>query len=262
MNRRWRFDDLEFVALWNERNGDVLPPPLLFTSRTPRLVDYERELAEARQRLAIAADSVLHGVLDAVGRPDVRIVVNGIDDRNPERPGSHIRLLAILCRGHGYLMKQEMGETIWHSAGFTVTECAPQGLADAVVAELPETGAGRLGDIRLIESLSGHDGMDYSYGRPPWRGSFDDTVEEQSHQFHTASSASAGMVEVIQGRSRFGPRGISRHLLHWKDIDNDGRYVVASEHRQVAVAADSKRCAAMINTGIAMVVKALEDDYV
>jgi hypothetical protein len=260
VNGQWSFDDREFVVAWNDRNGDIVPPPLMVTSRTPLLVDYQQELAEIRRRMDLAGDTSLHGVLDAVARPDVRIVVHGMDGRSPESPGSHVVLLAILSCGNGYLVKQRMGETVWHSEGFTITECDAPGLAKTVVAQLPEARAGRLGNVTLVEPSAQSDGMDYSYGRPAWRGSFEDTDEQRSHQFLAAAATSVGMIEVAQGHSRFGPRGISRHVLRWRDIEDDGRYLIAPEHPPVAVAADSTRCAAMIDSAIARVVRALEDE--
>ncbi|MEU4342430.1 hypothetical protein AB0H00_14360 [Nocardia sp. NPDC023852] len=49
------------------------------------------------------------------------------------------------------------------------------------------------------------------------------------------------MIGIEQGRLRFGPRGITRRALAWRDLADDGRYVITrgtprSRHRPTPTA--------------------------
>ncbi|MEU4342641.1 ESX secretion-associated protein EspG [Nocardia sp. NPDC023852] len=258
MNRTWNFTDLEFVVAWETAQADILPAPFIFTSRTKYYDDYQREKREIREQLRGKLDRSFDSVLDVVARPDIRVELHGwgSDEEDAE---SQIRLLAVRREGYGYLLKQLPGETAWHSGGYTVTECAPLALAEALTAELPEVDAGKLADIALVKQTNGAD-LDFSYGRSFVEDSFDDTVEQLADQFLRTPTTGEGIIEIAQGISRFGPRGVARKRLYWRDLDGDGRYAITAATPPVAVAADTKRLTTLVNSGIAEVIKAIKDE--
>ncbi|MGO4518939.1 ESX secretion-associated protein EspG [Terriglobus sp. 2YAB30_2] len=260
MNRTWSFTDLEFVVLWQRLNQDLLPHPLIFTSRIRLHDDLVREKAATWERLRSRVDGSLRDAFDAIARPDVRLAVQGRNGEDLDDPAGSIRILAARSAGTGYVVKQHPGETIWHSKGFTITECSAVGLADAVVAELPDAGPGELADVTLVTGSSADD-IDYSYGKSKVKqASFGDSVRQRSRRFLESSLSVIGAIEIIQGRSRFGPRGITRHVLEWRDVEGDGRYVITVQNPLVAVAADRKRLTATINAKIAEVIRVIKDE--
>jgi hypothetical protein len=258
MTRTWKFTDLEFVVAWETFQADLLPAPFVFTSRTPLYDDYQREKRDLRAQLGTTLDHNLARVMDVVARPEIRVELHGWGS-DSEDAASQIRLLAVRRAGDGYLLEQLPGETAWHSGGYTITECAPVELANVLLAELPEVAAGKLGDIVLTKQTQGAD-LDYSYGRSFINDSFDDTVERQTDQFVRAPSTGEGIIHIEQGMSRFGPRGITRRRLCWRDLEDDGRYAITTSIPPAAVAADTKRLTALLNSNIADVVKAIKDE--
>lgn len=258
MTRTWKFTDFEFVVAWETAQADILPAPFVFTSRTEYYDDYQREKREMREQLRGRLDGSFEHVLDVVARPDIRIELHGWGS-DFEDAESQIRLLAVRREGYGYLLKQLPGETAWHSGGYTVTECAPLALADALIAELPDVGPGKLGDVMLVKRTENTD-MDFSYGRSFVEDSFDDTVEEQAGKFLEAPTTGEGIIDIVQGISRFGPRGVARRRLAWRDLDGDGRYAITGAVPPIAVAVDTKRFITLLNSGVAEVVKAIKDE--
>ena len=139
-----------------------------------------------------------------------------------------------------------------------VTECDPITLADAVVDAMPQADAGQRSQI-VLTSRPQTDEMDYSFGRSAVQDSYDGSVTEQAKQFLDAVPHSTGSIDVMQGRSVFGPRGITTFRLEWRDLDNDGRYAIDPEN-SMAMATDRRRLITMINTKVAAVVGAIKDE--
>lgn len=261
MNRTWTFTAVEFAGLWDQLKEDALPAPFIYTTETPTYDDHEREKFEARQRVLRSLDDSFDGVLETLAQPDIRLVTTG-SDADPDNPEGLIRLLAARLGDRGYLVKQLPGETIWHSGGFIVTECDPLRLAEAVVAELPEADAGRQDDIVLVDTVGDdEDDLDYSYGRSPVNAdAVENSVRRRCDEFRGSRVTSSGSIEIVQGRSEFGPRGITRYHLGWRDLAGDGRYVTVFDTPPVAVAANARRMAALIDAEIVKVVQTIKDE--
>ncbi|WP_225726877.1 MULTISPECIES: ESX secretion-associated protein EspG [unclassified Nocardia] len=261
MNNTWNFTDIEFAALWEQLAEQFLPAPFSYLTETESYDEHEREKAAARQRVRATLDDAFDGVLEALAQPDIRLVVTG-SDADPDNPAGLIRLLAARRGDRGYLAKQLPGKTIWHSGGFVVTECDPLRLADIVVAELPRTNAGRQDHVVLIEPEErDDDDFDYAYGRSKVNAdAIENSFRSRSLAFHSTPVDSVGLIEIVQGRSRFGPRGITRYHLGWRDLVGDGRYVTVFDTPPVAVAADGGRMTALLNAEIIKVVRTIRDE--
>ncbi|MEU6580741.1 ESX secretion-associated protein EspG [Nocardia sp. NPDC046763] len=264
MLRTWKFTDLEFLALWEGLGEEFLPRPLTFVSRTRWWDDHLANLARARESL-LAREPDYTEVLHALLQPEVRIEVHGWDGRDRLSASASIRLLGVRSGEAGYLLVQQPGETYAHSGGFTLSECYAEELAERVVAALPDTPAGREfpggsgGDLVLAETEDVAE-TDYDFGMSPAHETLDGTVVTRAADFLAAAAPSMGTIDVVQGRSRFGPRGIARFRWQWRDLEDDGRYVVTGDHPPVAVAADCRRMVATLETHIAEVVQVMADE--
>ncbi|MCP2289325.1 ESX secretion-associated protein EspG [Nocardia amikacinitolerans] len=260
MSRVWKFTDLEFFVLWRRVDKeDDLPSPLVFTSRTAGHDDFVRECKRTEEELAARLDSrAMTEVLDTLAFPDIRIVVDGWGAQNFEDPKGCVRLVAGRKGEVGYVVKQLPGETIWHSAGFVVSECDAVDLAKAVVDEIPPLEAGKLTGIVLPADKNQE--VEHHYGASLVEDSFDDSIGYRYQQFIEAPATTAGTIAIVQGRSRFGPRGITRHEIQWRDLVDDGRYAITDDLPPCAVGADAARLTAMINTRIAAVIGAIKDE--
>ncbi|WP_024802280.1 ESX secretion-associated protein EspG [Nocardia sp. BMG51109] len=261
MNRTWQVSDIELVAEWETLKEGSLPKPLTYMSRTPLLTDHLREKADAlasvRQRLGEELRVLLATLADA----DIRIVVRGRDGRDPDNPAGSIRMLGSRKGSFACVVRQLPGETTRHSAGFTITECGVIELAATVVGALPAAPAGRQSDVVLVDE---DDGMDRLARRSQVRWSLEDEDSAETRRsdwFRGAPANSAGTIEIVQGRSRFGPRGTVRYSLGWRDLVGDGRYLTTSGTPPVATAVDAERMTIMINRVIAEVVRSIKDEW-
>ncbi|MGW5450594.1 ESX secretion-associated protein EspG [Nocardia sp. NPDC003979] len=259
MSRTWQLTDLELVVIWESLGeAGTLPHPFVFTSRTPLYYDYMREKRKVGMVLSTKLDSSFKNVLEVLTQPDVRIVVNGMDSRDPQRADGRVRMLGMRRANRGYLITQVPGETYMHSGGFTVTECDPLKLADIIVSALPSAEAGRMPEIPLIETAATD--VEYDYGRSFVEDDFDERAKVRSTKFLAMPTASVGSIGVVQGHSDFGPRGITERWLEWRDLEDDGRYVVTPGPSSTAVSADSAKLISMVNARIAAIVRAIRDE--
>ncbi|WP_406236318.1 ESX secretion-associated protein EspG [Nocardia sp. NBC_01009] len=261
MIRTWKFTDLEFYALWFAEEGEGLPWPFYFTTTVPRHDEFERQKAEASSAVRHRLGRSFDDPLAAIVRPDVWVAVSGWDGREPRTPAALLRMLAVRRGDRGYLVAAQPGVTYWDSSGFTVTECDAVALADTVVDAMPKADPGRLSDIAL-PAQPGSDDMDYSYGASAVHDSFADSFAERAQRFLDTPTPSIGVIDIVQGRSLFGPRGITRYRIGWRDLEEDGRYVIDDQNPPLAVAADRKRMILMINTRIAAIVRAIKDERI
>ncbi|MFJ9362870.1 ESX secretion-associated protein EspG [Nocardia sp. NPDC101769] len=261
MLRTWTFTDLEFLALWEGLGEEFLPRPLTFASRTEWWDDHLANMIRARESLRAREDDYAE-VLRAVHMPEVRVEVHGWDGRDRTSAAASIRLLGVRSGDAGYLLVQHPGETYAHSGGFTLSEFYAEELAERVVAALPDTSAGRDypgGDLVLAETED-VDEVDYEFGMSPAHETMEGTTVTRAADFLAAPAPSMGSIDVVQGRSRFGPRGIARYRLQWRDLEDDGRYLVTGDHPPVAAAADRRRMVSTLDTHIAEVVQVMADE--
>ncbi|MEV6280995.1 ESX secretion-associated protein EspG [Nocardia sp. NPDC051832] len=256
MIRGWRFTDLEFVVLWEELREHRLPAPFIYTSRTEYLHEAERAKREAREGLRERGDSSFDGVLAAVARPDLRITVSGCAAADPEDPRGRIRVHAARSGPRCFVLTQLPGETIWHSGGFTVAEYNALEMADAVVARMPAYPGGHRQHLTFPATL---ENSDCEYGQSWVRETDDSPRTDPVGEFWSAPVLRFGIIQIEQGSSRFGPRGVARRALAWRDVAEDGRYVLAGDPA-AAMGVDARHLIARINSEIAWIVRAIKDE--
>lgn len=257
MNRTWEFSDTEFVTRWMALSEGSLPKPLFALGRYESLEQANRDRRAIRARIAADPDKSFDGVLDIVARPEIRIVVDGQDHRVTDRREAWVRALGVRRGSRGFLLTQRPGETVLHSAGFVVEECEATDLADLIVGVLPEAKAGAGGDIELAGR---HTELDYGYRQPIVSDAYDEPLTDRSAQWLAAKVDTVGNITISQAESAFGPRGRQSYTVTWRDLDAEGRYVIADPAASVALAADRRRMVGLLNTHIAEIVKTIRDE--
>jgi hypothetical protein len=226
MNRVWQFSDIQFVSLWDLQQDGLLPAPLTFVSKQPYLNDFRAEIAEYQQRLAQVLGDTFDGVLDLVAQPDVRVVMEAKSTADPDDPQGRVRVLGAARGDRGYVVKQLPGESVWHAGGFLVGEFAAAEVAEATVAELPVVAAGTMPDTVLAACAP-------DPAEPEVIDRERVSHRRRAERFLAAPTTMTGTVTIAQGRSKYGPRGIARRRLEWRDLSGDGRYLVGEAARAV-----------------------------
>ncbi|NUS42324.1 MAG: ESX secretion-associated protein EspG [Mycobacteriaceae bacterium] len=243
MTSTWRLGDLEFVAAWEAMGEDLLPQPLFYRSRTESYEDAQREQRQALADYHARADERLAAALRAIARPDLKVEVSAENFSDLDDPKGPVRLLAARLGDNGYVVTQLPGETSRHSGGFTISECGALELAGVAVRGLPLVGAGRKPEIVLPS-----DGVDHH-----------PAVRARAAGFRQAPVTHVGFIDVVQGSSAFGPRGITQRRIRWRDLVGDGRYVITG-NPAIAVGANTSAMVAAVNNAIAHVVSAIRDE--
>lgn len=256
MSRTWQLTDVELIDLWDSMFQDRLPAPLFALFRGEHEQQWARLRAEARA--GRAEDGDLCDALTRIARADVLVSAAGLDPRHRGRPDGLIRVLGGRQGAVATLIVQQPGESIWHSGGYVLSSGAADRLAGAVAGALPERAPGRLPDTPLVTAQD-DGGTDHYYGRSRVQESCSD-ADRLSADWLRQPIECHGVIETRLGRSIFGPRGITRHRIEWRDVVGDGRYVVVDVGGAVARPVDRARLAELIATHITAVLQTLEDE--
>lgn len=250
MMQRWSFSDLEFKVLWEHFSELPLPAPFTYTCRIPLQDDDEREQERIWEQLSGKVDGDLIRAIETVCHPDVFVAARGWCDSDMDNPEKQVRIGGAMAGTRGYALTQLPGKTVWHSGGYTIEECGPCEVATTVVALMPAVAAGRLENIPVPTEPLEPD---------PARLTFDDQYSQaaRSRRFLQIPATTTGWITVRQGRSEFGQRGILEQTMQWRDLPDDGRYVIAPD-AAVAIATGARRLVGLIDDAIEMMVYRLE----
>lgn len=267
MTQVWRFTELEFALLWRDMIGDQLPVPFLFTSRAASPEEYRATRRAAQESLQEKVTREVTDIIDAMAKSDLNLSVYGGDDRDPIHAASMIRILATRKGERGYIVTQLPGASYFDRGGYTIARCDPLRLADKIVESLPDVPAGGRGDVELTSpdahamlyvNRSEADDLEYAASRSVV-DPYENELSSRSARFLRAPATNSGEIQITQGNSVFGPRGIKRHTVGWRDLDGEGRYVI-TDRPAAALAADSKRFVSVLNTRIAAVIRAIKEE--
>lgn len=252
---RWRFSEAEFYTLWMDQAKDELPDPFLFTSATRTADELEAELRVAREGLSRKQVGDFHLLFDAMVNPDLYLTASGWNEQDRFGKNSVTSLRATRKGAKGYVITQLSGETYWHRGGYTVVECDPLRLADAVVDAMPAVESGRRGAIELDAD---EDGLDREFGRSVVSAPAG-TAIARARAFFGTEVTTAGSIEIVQGRSIYGPRGVTRHQVGFRDLTDDGRYVLTENPAQ-ARGVDRAGFVSVLNGYVAEVIRVIKDE--
>ncbi|BDT90641.1 MULTISPECIES: ESX secretion-associated protein EspG [Nocardia] len=258
MSRSWLLTDIELIALWDNLFKDRLPAPLFCLYRGESAAEWSRLADAALDGLAEDEDGALHDALGRIAHADIRVTVAAFDPRSPNDPAGRVRAVGARQGAVASLIRQLPGETCWHSAGFQVSTGAAERLPGALVGVLPEGAAGRLPDIPLVTVPTVAD-VDHHFGRSPVYDSFGE-ADRASASWLRHPVERRGLIETSLGRSIFGPRGIARRRIDWRDLVGDGRYAVTAAAAPIATAVDRAALAALVAADIETVRHTMEDE--
>lgn len=259
MSRRWEFTDLEFKALCEQLRSGELPNPFTFTTGIRSADAYEAETLRVVRLLRERSDPDLEELADSVSKPDVQIALEAWLDTDFENPEERTRVLGVRRRARGFVISQLPGETLGHSAGFDVVECDPHAIGDAVLAHLPVVESGRDEPVPVVDTSARPVADDDLLGSMV--SDNDDPDERDSARsaaFFAVPASRSGLLRVIQGRSKFGPRGRIETSMLWRDVPGDGRYVMPMSDAPVARGMGSDELAAWVAEQIADIMDRLE----
>jgi hypothetical protein len=257
MSVSWTLTDVELIVLWDRLFRDRLPHPLFALQRGGNLDGWERLATEAWEGLRTRDDGALNDALSRVAQADVRVRAHLTDPRDQQDPVTRVRVLGARQGASAVLIRQQPGETVWHSGGFVITMGDAERLAGAVVGALPQCPAAEGPDIPLVTRDRGH--TEYHHGRSLAGADYLD-ADRRSAAWLEHPVALAGSIETAQGSSIYGSRGITTYRIGLRDLIGVGRYAVPETYDPIAVPVDRHRLAALIAADIAKVVQTLEDE--
>ncbi|MEV0433797.1 ESX secretion-associated protein EspG [Nocardia sp. NPDC050413] len=224
MTRTWEFTDTEFYVLWQRLVRTAMPRPLTFVTEVEDSNEFEQRKHEAWQRLSDMLDGELHTAIDVLAKPQVYVRLRGWNDRASLDPKYMIKARAARSGARGYLVYQKPGITSWHSSGYTLVECGPHGLTEAILERMPALDAGKSGIIPLVGGQ-----VEQPDFEPRSSLIFDEAdtgLATRSAAFFETEAERTGLIEILQNQSMFGSRGMERDILLWRDLPDDGRYVI------------------------------------
>ncbi|MFE9580006.1 ESX secretion-associated protein EspG [Nocardia sp. NPDC006044] len=260
MTQQWKFTALEFIVLCEQYRDGSLPTPFLFVTDEVVMADELQRRkrvvwADLRRRLGGSFD----GAIEVLTAPELFVRVRSWDEQAESNLAKQYHLHAARAGAHGYLFEQAPGLITYDTPAFTVTECDPRALAGAVVASLPPVEAGRLPDIPVITDPAEHE-------VPTWGSSYirderEDSPVYQTQQFFQRRADCTGSIIVVQGRSKYGPRGIHETKMMWRDVADDGRYVMSLDEAPIAVATGQRQLTERIQRDIDNLMQRLETHW-
>lgn len=259
MNRRWDFTALEFKVLCEHLRAGELPNPFTFTTAIRYAEEFDAETSRVLRALRDRSDPDLEDLADCLSKPDVQIALEAWKDSDFENPKERTRVLGLRRRARGFVVSQQPGETLSHSAGFDVVECGPHAIGDAVLAHLPFAETGREAPVPVLDTAVRVVTDDDLFGSMV--SDNDDPDERDSARskaFFAAPASRSGLVRVVQGRSKYGARGKIETAMLWRDVPGDGRYVMPMSEHPVARGMGSEELAAWVGEQIAEIMDRLE----
>ncbi|MGI5221169.1 ESX secretion-associated protein EspG [Nocardia sp. CA-290969] len=234
--RSWELTDLEFRAVCEDHTEGRLPRPLVFTSSIRWADEYEWELAQTRRSLRARYGGELDAFGVALAKPDVFVSLQTFgDDQDFDNPVARTRVHAFRQRARGFVITQRPGEKVHHAAGFDIVECDPHGLADIVLSRVPFVPAGRLPGIAIPDTTR-DPRFEPGYTTSGSMISDNDEDEDTGNDYDRAlaflrtPAVRSGSIRVVQGRSKYGPRGRIEMGMLWRDVPDDGRYAIPTNH--------------------------------
>ncbi|MEC3955056.1 ESX secretion-associated protein EspG [Nocardia sp. CDC153] len=237
---KWELTDLEFQALCDRYRGGRMPRPFRFTSRIVLEDDYEREMFETRTRLDAELGPGFGVEFETIANPEVWVGIQAWIDTDFRNPATRLRLAGARRGRRAFVIKQEPAESLEHCGNITLLECEPEAMPALLIAQLPPREAGWRPAVSIVKEPPPPDL--YASSASAAFDSFEDTTEAQSLAFLSTPAELTGAVRVVQGRSKYGPRGRAKATLVWRDLADDGRYLIdVDPETPIAVGVDAHK---------------------
>ncbi|MEV0948198.1 ESX secretion-associated protein EspG [Rhodococcus sp. NPDC049939] len=193
----WGLTGPQFSALWARTGQDRIPYPFRVTSTLHTAAEYEAEQHRIRADFSGPRHDLLDSALLVLAVPDVRIEISGSRGTDGQAP---IRMMGAVARGHGVAAVQNPDSAV------VIRSCEPYDVARQLIAQLPDVEAGSAQGIvfaRHEDATTGHARL--------------------ATRILSRPATGQGIVTVTRG-TRHRPKPVGG--LAWRDIEDDGRYLV------------------------------------
>jgi hypothetical protein len=259
VNQSWNFTGIEFQVLCEKYRSGDLPDPLFYTLDEPMTFDQSARLKEKTwEELRARWDPTWDAMIDVMCAPEFYIRIHGWDELDIDNGQKSLWMHFARRGAQAFKFDQKPGKSYWHTDGFVVTECDPRSLANEVVRSLPAVDAGRLPSLSIIIDPAEHVG---NFGGSFFRDDDDDPPAIASAKFFNMRASLTGSIIIVQGRSKYGPRGIHETKMLFRDVIGDGRYVMAMDGSPIAEATGPKQFAARIQKDIDNLMERLDTHW-
>nr|WP_206038273.1 ESX secretion-associated protein EspG [Rhodococcus sp. HNM0569] len=211
----------EFAAIWAATGQDRLPFPFRLSSDHEFADTFAAEQHALRSRFARPEHALLEAAVLILAEPQWRIEVFGWHGGPPdvESDATPIRMIGAAARGHGVVALQHAGPSSEIGGDVAIRGCEPYDLARQMVAQLPLVEAGMLHPVTAR------------------RGAHADERRRRALVAALNRPASgSGVATVIRG-PRHRPATFGG--IAWRDIADDGRYLVYGSDSATVVPGDS-----------------------
>ncbi len=128
-----------------------------------------------------------------------------------------------------------------------------------MIGQLPRTGQGVQPDL-VVHAAAPAPGYEPAGSMVSDDDEPEDDDSARSAAFFGTPATATGIVEVLQGRSKFGPRGRAESGVLWRDLPGDGRYVMPlDDPAPVATGMSAGRLTAWVDREIERILTRMEE---
>ncbi|WP_216894427.1 ESX secretion-associated protein EspG [Nocardia alni] len=261
-----RLTSFELVVLWELMSNDRLPFPLTHWPTHRYEDDYIRAKKETAERISRnpplqppqgweTAD--LLQLWKAAVNPDIVIWAAGEGAGDETDMQTVTRVVGLRREGFAVVLAQQPGETIDRGGDVDVYQTDVVGLAKAVIARLPKAGRGKDKEVPIFPPES--DRVGYRYDSSPVRDPIG-SPQQRSDRWRRAETTRVGKLKVEPGSGAHWIQDRRGYSMHWRDLADDGRYLIESTASPVAVAVDDNAFEIFVNQRVAALVRRIRED--
>ncbi|MBU3068188.1 ESX secretion-associated protein EspG [Nocardia sp. NEAU-G5] len=259
MHRTWTITDLEFIVLRDRLLNRYLPWPFTYVGPVRTRIDFLREQEQIWSRLQANWDPDLAEAIVNAGNPDARVQIRCWDGRDMRDPASRYFMVGNRCGSRAVLIHGLCDRDALTNDRYRIVECDAQALSSVLVDSLPEMPAGSQGRVELMSS-HGAETVDHWSSRSSFYDDGDDNIDFRSTRWQRAPRTTVGIIEIRQGKSKFGPRGMGMKRMFWEDHPGDGRYLIDLDPPLAAIGIDATELQGRIDQGIAEMLRMVQDE--
>lgn len=262
---RGRLTSLELVVLWELMSNDSLPFPLTHTPTHKYEDDYLQAKRDTAARLKREMAARLSGQLPedalqlwkAAVNPDIVIWAAGETPGDETDKSAVTRVVGLRREGYAIVLVQQPGDSIATGGDIDVYQTDVVGLAGAVIGQLPRVGRGKHPEVPILPAEPGP--ADYVYGASQVINS-NDRPRQQSDRWRNAKTTQLGELKVEPGSGAHWIQDRRGYLVRWRDLADDGRYLIEPKPNPVAIAVDDNAFAAFVNQRVVELVRRIRED--
>ncbi|WP_067667223.1 ESX secretion-associated protein EspG [Nocardia miyunensis] len=254
---RGRLTSLELVVLWELMSSDRLPFPLTHWPTQQYEDDYIRAKRETAERLLGILPLDAQQLWEAAVNPDIVIWAAGEAPDDETDLSAVTRVVGLRREGYAVVLVQQPGESIERGGDVEVYQTDVVGLANAVIGQLPKVGRGKQGEVAILPEQP--DGMDHSSSSSPVLDS-NDSERQRSARWRNAKATQLGELKVEPGSGAHWIQDRSGYLVRWRDLADDGRYLIEPKPNPVATPVDDNAFETFVNRRVAELVRRIREN--